>query len=118
MNKKLLDAIVANGDEYCRRHLSKYATSLLQKNWWDAFDFFLSRACFQGRRDAVSILVYNSAVNVLAPLFSTQEAENNFSRHANDKWKDLSHQLSNRIGKGKIGKARDVEMIVSALSYV
>jgi hypothetical protein len=118
MNKRLLDAIVSNGDEYCRRYLSKYDASNLEKNWWEAFDFFLARACFQGRRDEVSVRVYENAREVLSPLFSTNKGESNFNKNRDDRWKNIAEQLTSKIGKGKVGKARDVDMIVSALSYI
>jgi hypothetical protein len=118
MNKQLLCAIVAYGDEYCRRYLAKYDASVLEADWWEAFDFFLSHACFQGRRDEVSIRVYQNAIEILKPLFSGHQADNNYQIHHGNQWENLSDQLSKTIGKGKVGKARDVDMIVNALSYI
>ncbi|PKN51355.1 MAG: hypothetical protein CVU55_12000 [Deltaproteobacteria bacterium HGW-Deltaproteobacteria-13] len=118
MNKKLLDAIVANGNEYCRLYLSKYDISVLHEDWWQSFDFFLSRACFQGRRDDVSARVYENACKVLSPLFASTEKDYNYQDQKQRNWDSIKTDLGNRIGKGKVGKARDVEMIISALSFL
>ncbi len=118
MNKKLLEAIVANGDEYCRSYLREYDTHALASDWWQAFDFFLAHACFQGRRDEVSNRVYKNARAVLYPLFSDKQRDQNYEAQKKTKWKDVNSGLYGRIGKGKVGKARDVKMILSALSYI
>jgi hypothetical protein len=118
MNKKLLDAIVANGDAYCLRHLSQFNARTLETNWWQAFDFFLSRACNQGRRDEMSKRVYESVYQVLSPLFAADQSGKNYEAQNDAKWQLVSADLNKRIGKGKVGKARDVEMVISALSYV
>lgn len=118
MNRKLLAAIVANGDEYCRRYLSQCDALRLEKDWWQALDFFLARACFQGRRDEVSDRVYRHVRDVLQPLFSTAEADANFSRNKDDQWRSIAGQLRSMIGKGKVGKGRDVDMVLSVLSYI
>jgi hypothetical protein len=118
MNIALLKAIVANGEEYCRRYLAKYKATDLKDDWWQAFDFFLTRACFQGRLDKVSQLVYAAAYEVLTPLFSGTQTEGNFEAQSQEQWQAVTNQLRERIGKGKVGKARDIEMITSALSFV
>jgi len=113
--KKLLNAIVSNGDRYCREHLAKYDSVKLLEDWWEAFDFFLCRACLQGRRDEVSLRVYEVARKVILPLI---KAPKDFKAQKEDGWKEVSSQLTAEIGKGKVGKARDVKMIVSALEFV
>jgi len=118
MNRQLLDAIVANGTRYVERYLSAYEPTTLERDWWRAFDFFLVHACFQGRRDEVSKLVYQAALDVLTPIFSGSEQENNFSEHLTDQWNQIGRQLRDRIGAGKVGKDGDVKMIISALSHI
>ena len=118
MNTKLVNAIVANADAYYRRYLAEYDAGDLTENWWKAFDFFLGHACFQGRRDEVSYRVYKGACEVLAPLFSDGPRDGNYDAHEQEAWEGIRTQLKERIGKGKVGKARDVDMISSALSFI
>lgn len=118
MNRILLDAIVANGNEYCRRYLSNYNISILEEDWWRSFDFFLNRACFQGRLDKVSIRVYENVCQVLSPLFLATEKDQTYQDGKQCNWNSIRTSLGERIGKGKVGKARDVEMIISALDFL
>jgi hypothetical protein len=41
-NKKLNDAIVSYGDQYCFEYLAEYDPRNLETDWWQAFDFFLA----------------------------------------------------------------------------
>jgi hypothetical protein len=119
MNRRLLDGIVRYGQEYHDTLLAgRYDPSVLQQDWWQAFDFFLGHACFQGRGDDVSELVHDSARDVLGPLFAADTSGRVLGKHKADSWHEIDTQLRDRIGRGKVGKARDVDMIVTALSYI
>lgn len=114
MNDRLFSAILTYGRRYREKHLTdNYQPDDLLQNWWKAFEFFLARACFQGRSDRVSVRVYDAAIAVLEPRVA----------HTNGVLTDeallpIEGALCERIGRHKVGKGRDVAMIVSALHYI
>jgi hypothetical protein len=118
MNKTLIKSIASYGNVYQERHLSEYNSDLLLTNWWAALDFFFSRACFQGRRNALSQRVYDAVTEVLRPEFEVTTRTANYERLCQQKWKPVEQELRKRIGKGKVGKARDVDMVLSTLGFI
>lgn len=119
MNESLVRAIAENADRYCSVNLQENR-HVLETDWWQAFDFFLGRACYQGRTDEQSFRVHERAVQVLGPLFSNVDVQRdlNYESQKREDWKEINTQLCEKIGKGKVGKARDVEMIISALEFI
>lgn len=112
MNEKLVNAILSYGDRYRKENLNYDQKDKLLEDWLEALKFFFGRAFYQGRSDVVSKKVYEDAVEVI---------EHN-SSIVNGNLEDrnlelLKGELEAKIGKGKIGKARDVEMIISTLQY-
>ena len=118
MNKSLVSAIASYGKIYRKKYISDYNTGSLSVNWWAALDFFFSRACFQGRLDVVSQRVYEAVLEVLTPEFAKRERTANYRELSQQNWKPIEKELSKRIGKGKVGKARDVDMVLSALRFI
>jgi len=109
-----LKAILDCGARYRREMLVPYwVPDELTANWSRAFDFFLGRACYQGRSDNVSEKVDLATRTVLAA-----------SLYKSPDWSDPDFRefrvlLEERVGAGagKPGKGRDVEMVVSALRF-
>jgi len=118
MNKTLFDAIASYGKKYREKHLSGIDTNKLINDFWPALDFFLSRACFQGRRDEVSDKVYEAVIEVLGPEFSVSKGTANYEALGQQKWKPLEKTLRSKIGKGHVGKARDVDMVLTTLDFI
>lgn len=118
MNTALVSSIALYSHRYRREILGKYTPDQLLTNWWSALDFFFSRVCFQGRRDDISERVYQAVVAVLSPIFCGEERTANYERERNQAWETLETRLRQRIGKGKVGKARDVDMVVSTLDFI
>lgn len=118
MSNTLFDAIASYGRKYREKHLGNLDPDQLDSNFWPALDFFLSRACFQGRRDKVSEKVYHAVIEVLAPDFSNPKGIANYKSLSQQKWKSIEKALANRIGKGHVGKARDIEMVLSVLDFI
>jgi hypothetical protein len=114
VTEQLIKTILAYGEQYRQEHLvSQYQTDSLLKDWWKAFEFFLARACFQGRSDEASQRVYDAAVEVLGAYVSPG---GDYLTDA--QVTEVHNALHAKIGPGKAGKGRDVEMIMSALQFV
>lgn len=113
MNEKLVYAILSYGDRYKEEYLLKYSNDELLRNWLEALKFFFGRAFYQGRRDDVSGKVQDAAIGVIE--HNSSIVNGNLEDNDLD---ILKKELQEKIGKGKIGKARDVEMVISALQYV
>lgn len=118
MNQTLFEAIASHGKKYREKHLRNIDINKLTSDFWPALDFFLSRACFQGRRDEVSDRVYKAATEVLKSEFSVSKGTANYKALGQQKWKPLEKALRNRIGKGHVGKARDIDMVLSTLDFI
>jgi len=88
---------------------SNLIKEVICKDWWESLKFFLAHACFQGRRDDVSQKVYDATIEVLETKFlGVQDCCLNY----------LKDELLKRIGKGKIGKARDVDMVIDIINFI
>ena len=118
MNNTLVYSIVQHGVRYHQEMLGGYDPEQLLTNWWSALDFFLGRACFQGRRDDVSERVYQAVAAVLSPLFCGKKRTVNYEEARRQEWRTVERELRQRIGKGKVGKARDVDMVLSSLDFI
>lgn len=114
MKDSALKAILDCGTRYRQEMLLPYwVPDELARDWRRAFDFFLGRACYQGRSDNVSYKVDVATREVLAA-----------SLYESPDWSDPDFMefralLEEHVGAGagKAGKARDVEMILSALRF-
>lgn len=111
-NEKLVNAILSYGDKYREKNLNYYKKDKLLGNWLEALKFFFERAFYQGRSDVVSSKVHKVAVEVM------EHNSSIVSGNLEDKDLELlKKELEAKIGKGMIGKARDVEMVISAFKY-
>lgn len=114
MNVNLVSAILVYGQRYRTEQLfDRYEPKALQSDWWKALWFFFDRAFYQGRRDDVSYRVSNAAHSVLEPVISDTNG-----RIADAQLPGLELNLSAKIGKGHVGKAGDVKMVLSTLRYL
>lgn len=115
---RLVQAIADYGPRYAADYLSQFDATLLVSDPWAGLDFFLSRACFQGRLDTVSERVYQATKQVLEPLLGRGDFAVKLEELAKTDWQYVCSGLEQRIGKGRVGKARDREMVISALTFV
>lgn len=118
LNNRVVTAIAANSNRFREHYFSTINPDELAGDWSRALDFFLGHACYQGRRDAISDEVYKRSEEILRSLFSGEERDMNYESGKRQNWAELRNRLSARIGKGQIGKARDVEMIISVLDFI
>lgn len=118
INSTLVSTIVRYSERYRNEMLGKFKPETLLTDWWAALDFFFGRACFQGRRDKISERVYNAVISVLEPVFSKDKNTKAYLNEQANGWERIKQELSKHIGKGKVGKARDVEMVISSLQFI
>jgi hypothetical protein len=118
MSERLPNEIATYGNIYRERLLSSYEAEHLASNFWLALDFFLSRACYQGRRDAISERVYRAAIEVLKPELSTSDGVSKYQILKEQNWESVEKGLRSKIGRGYVGKARDVDMVLGTLRFI
>ena len=118
MNTEAIKIISSYSARYQQEYLSEYDIDDLQSDWWEAFDFFLSRACVQGRSDKVSLKVYRAVNLTLTPIFEGKYQTTKFGRIKANRWRTVRRNLEEKIGEGKVGKGRDIDMIISALFFL
>ena len=110
----VLNEIYNYGIRYQKENLPDQETlKKINNDWWEALKFFLGRAFYQGRRNDVSYMVYEKAVQVLDPIFKQPALDLN-----DPSLKNRLNNLNMVIGKGKVGKARDIEMVISCIDFI
>ncbi|MCL4523253.1 MAG: hypothetical protein M1453_07850 [Acidobacteria bacterium] len=117
VNKKIIETIVSFGELYKREFLIKrpeFQKKSLERDWWSGLRLFLNHSFYQGRRDEVSTKVEAKAMPVLSRYFENRSAD----RLSATDFGRLARDLRGVIGKGKIGKGRDVEMLVDIFRFV
>ena len=120
MNMKVetIKKIISYGDKYIEKHLTGvFDTDLMLKDWWEGLQFFLSRSFYQGRRDTISMRVEEKAMNVLKKYIADNGNDSTVLLNENN-FPEIKNALKEVIGKGKIGRGRDIEMVISILKFV
>jgi len=118
MKVKTIKKIINYGNKYIKNHLIRvFDRELMLRDCWAGLQFFLSRSFYQGRRDTISAQIEERSMNVLKKYIEDNGNnvtvlfnENNFS--------DIKNALKVVIGKGIIGRGRDIEMVISILKFV
>jgi len=126
MRKEKIKKIAEFAKEYEMENLSEKSfmehfinVGELSDDWWEALKFFFSRTFYQGRRDNVSLRVERETVDVLARYFNDPvKRERNFVWLKQRDWSELRKALEEKIGKGKIGRERDIEMVICTLRFI
>jgi hypothetical protein len=117
-SKELLFKICELGEQYREDYLSNLDKNRIESDWWAALEFFFSKVFFQGRRDENSERVYHTTMKILNKVYSGQNDISIFRRDHNSDWKSLKQELAKEIGKGYIGKSKDIDLCTSALSFI
>lgn len=117
ISKNLFDKVIFYGKRYIDEILTvKWDLNEILNNWWSETCFFLSFTFYQARRDKLSGRVEQTALKELKKYFTGKK--NELKELIMQDLKPLRLSLAQVIGRGKIGKGRDIEMILSALNYI
>ena len=117
MKKEIVKKIANYGDKFIERHLIPvFNTELMLQNWWQGLQYFLHYSFFQGRRDTISVKVQKAAMNVLKRYISAKSTSE-LTQLSRDNFAELRKELKQVIGKSKIGRGRDIDMVISILDF-
>ena len=127
----LLKQIAALAQRYKDEFLSEWGRrrELYLKNWFEAFDFFLTHVYYQGRRDTLSTQYYENAVKALRRHFGDGTGS---QRRLHEAWKakwiphdpdwhvyaDAGNPLWKALTVANAGKRGDREIVVDTLRYI
>ena len=107
------------GEHYIRKHLHHVDVRRLCEDWWEALKFFFSRVFYQGRRDDISQRVEKVVREVLSEYFDDPlKRDHEFDRLMSQNWEEVRASLGEKIGKGKVGRRRDIEMTIETLKFI
>jgi hypothetical protein len=114
MNEEAIKKVLQFGERFRNDNLPRAWKTRLEKDWYGGASLLISRAFYQGRRDEVSEMVEKAATPVLDRNFDGKQLSvlKGFDFDA------LKGDLMTVIGKGKVGKERDADMIVDIFRFV
>ena len=117
MDKNTIKKIASYGDVYTERLLNPFFNKDdMLKNWWEGIQLLLHFSFYQGRRDAISEKVEEKAMLILELYFKGNN-ENELIEQSQNNFIEINGKLKEVIGKGKIGKGRDIQMVISILDF-
>jgi hypothetical protein len=114
MNEQAIGKVLQFGERFSNEYLPCSWKTRLEKDWYGGVSLLISRAFYQGRRDEVSEMVEKAAGPVLDRNFDGKQ----FSILSGFDFDALKNDLMAVIGKGKVGKERDADMVVDIFRFV
>ena len=118
--EKIFRNIERLGDFYYEKHLT-WDKNELERNWWEALEFFFGHSFYRGRRDELSNEYYHFAIDTLKRFLkidstSLDESYNILKENVGlfDKNLILEFRRSRNIGRGNSIKHRDFEADVAS----
>ena len=97
--------------------IPRFDKERILKDWWEGTKFFLGKSFYQGRRDIISAKVEERVMKVLNEYIEENGGHPEIILEK-ENLDDIKVHLKKVIGKGKIGRGRDVEMVISILDYL
>lgn len=101
-------------DRFTTEYLKPVSKDSLEIDWYAGLYLLLSTSFYQARLDEVSYRVEKAAINVLDKHFTGRD----FSALTSCDLASLRAELGTVIGKGKVGMARDADMVIGILRFV
>jgi endonuclease III len=114
MNEEAIKKVLQFGERFRNEYLPRTWKTRVENDWYGGISLLISRAFYQGRRDEVSEMVEKAAAPVLDRYFDGKDISilKGFDFDA------LKSALMAVIGKGKVGKERDADMVVDIFRFV
>jgi len=127
-----LKLIESFGNRFVKEYIEplKNKRSEFRSDWFEALDFFLARAYYQGRKDELSERYCKAAKKTLLSYFGEDSSTRlkNYNNAWNDKiiphdpewkiWKKDNNGLLTELERVKAGKSRDIKMVIDILRFV
>ncbi len=115
-----VERVLENGEKfketyiYIPREISLFQKARDENDWLSALRFFFNRVLFQGRADTISSKVFRRVTESIEE--AIRETGENVS--LGDLKEVLRPKLERRIGRGKVGKGGDIELVMSTLNFL
>jgi hypothetical protein len=113
----LIQKIAAYGDKYVKENLEGYDGNILLNDWQESLKFLFDHSFYQGRRDDISWEVEKRANETLENYIKENNGDPEVILNR-ENFSEIRSRLTNVIGKGKIGRGRDIDMVVSILEFI
>jgi len=112
--RRLVEIIALLGEKFLKEHLNpenfyrRFGVNIrvMREDTLEALKFFLSRVLFQRRKDEISYRVYVKIKDILK---SHKENLTDLEK--------IKNELNKQIGRGKIGRKMDVQIVIEMLRY-
>lgn len=114
MNENIFRKIVYFGNLYRNGLSNNFPRNQLEADWYSGLSLLLDHSFYQGRRDDVSDMVKKAATPILDGYFKNKDVAALLTCN----FESLFNDLTRVIGKGKVGKERDIRMIISIFDFV
>jgi hypothetical protein len=116
--EKIYQNINVFSQAYYVNHIKQFENkkNIFLSDWWEAFIYFISFTFYQGRNDSMSQDVKELAKKVLNENIGGSLAI--LEKSAKMNFVKIREELNKVIGKGLKGKGRDIEMVISILTYI
>jgi hypothetical protein len=117
MRTDLIQKIASYGDKYVEENLQGYNGNILLNDWQEGLNFMFAHSFYQGRRDDISWEVEKRAKETLEN-YIKEKNENPEMILNKENSPEIRSRLMKVIGKGKIGRGRDIDMVISILEFI
>lgn len=118
MTNGLIQKVANYSERYIKENLNdEYDKKILLTNWQEALRFHFDHSFYQGRTDKVSYRVEERAKYVLKKYINEKNGNPEVILNK-ENFPEIRSRLMECIGKGKIGRSRDIEMVISILEFI
>lgn len=117
MKTDLIQKIAAYSNEYIKENIEEYDRNRLLNDWQEGLKFWFDHSFYQGRSDDVSYEVEKRAKETLDN-YIKEKNDNSEIILNEENFSEIRSRLMKVIGKGEIGRGRDIDMVVSMLKFI
>jgi len=118
VDEEIIKKIATYSDKFVEKYLANVFDGCgMLKDWWQALRYFLHYSFYQGRTDTISERVEKKAMDILERYFA-RKSKDELIRLRKENFDRIREELQKAIGKGKVGRGRDIDMVISILDFV